>query len=60
MGEWRLWDRLDIVHQSCVHPSNEGVYPINFLPIVIPRLSKKTSPRLESYRYSSTDMQSCG
>ncbi|AUB38776.1 hypothetical protein COO91_04751 [Nostoc flagelliforme CCNUN1] len=48
MGEWRLWDRLDIVHQSCVHPPNEGVYPINFLPIVIPRLSVKTSPRLES------------
>ncbi len=38
MGEWGLWDRLDIVHQSCIDPPHEGVYPINFLPIVIPHL----------------------
>lgn len=48
MGEWELWDRLDIVHQSCIHPPHEGVYPINFLPIVIPHLSVKTSLGLES------------
>lgn len=48
MGEWGLWDRVDIVHQSCIHPPHEGVYPMNFLPIVIPHLSVKTWPRLES------------
>ncbi len=48
MGEWRLWDRLDIVHQSCIHPANEGVYPINFLEIVIAHLSVKISSSLES------------
>ncbi len=48
MGEWGLWDRLDIVHQSCIHPPNERVYPINFLPIVIPHLSVKISSCLES------------
>lgn len=48
MGEWGVWDRLDIVHQSCVHLSDEGVYPINFLPIFIPHLSVKTMLRLES------------
>jgi hypothetical protein len=41
MGERGLWDRLDIVHQSCIHPPHEGVYPINFLPIVILHLFSK-------------------
>jgi hypothetical protein len=48
MGEWGLWDRLDIVHQSCIHPPNEEVDSINFLLIVIPHLSVKTRLRLES------------
>lgn len=48
MGEWGLWDRVDIVHQSRIHLPHEGVYSINFLPIVIPHLSVKTRLRLES------------
>lgn len=48
MGEWGLWDRLDIVHQSCIHPPDKGVYPINFLRIFIPYLSEKTRLCLES------------